>query len=68
MIARAARLIVIVELFKKKLVEADEVSDFASRQFLAWCNSLRLILRDLGLRRPQQAPASLKAYVGGKAA
>jgi hypothetical protein len=68
LIARAARLLVMIELMEKKLIENDESSDWASRQILAWINSLRLIMVAIGVDRPQQAPKTLQAYIGGKAA
>jgi hypothetical protein len=68
LIRRAARLVTVIEVMEQKLVENDEVSDWASRQFLAWVNTLRQILVALGVQRTQPAPTSLKSYVGGKAA
>jgi hypothetical protein len=48
LIRRAARLLVMVELMEKKLIENDEASDFSSRQLLAWINSLRRTIEALG--------------------
>ena len=72
-IDRAARL----ELHMKMMdARADQnggaLSDRDARQYLAWNNSFRLILRDLGLERQAKAPPSLPEHIaatyGGAAA
>jgi hypothetical protein len=68
LIGRAARLLVMVELMEKRLIESDELNDFASRQILAWVNTLRRTLEALGLERPQQAPKRLADVLKVKAA
>jgi hypothetical protein len=59
LIARAARLLVTIELLERKIIEGGEVGDLAGRQVLAWVNSLRHILSLLGIERSEQAPARL---------
>jgi hypothetical protein len=68
LIRRAARLLVMIELMEKRLIESDEMSDFASRQILAWVNTLRRTLEALGLQRPQQVPKKLADVLKVKAA
>ena len=68
LIARAARLVMVIEMLERRLIEKGEVSDHSGRQILAWVNSLRLIMQALGLERPSQQPASLRSYLGGRAA
>jgi hypothetical protein len=59
LITRAARLLVMVEHMERHLIESDEMSDWASRQMLAWVNTLRRTLQALGMDRPQRAPKRL---------
>jgi len=68
LIRRAARLLVMVEYMERHLIESDEMSDWASRQMLAWINALRRILEALGMDRPQRAPKRLADVISVKAA
>ena len=54
LIERASRLLVYIETMDAQALEAGTMSERNSRQYLAWTNSLRLTLRDLGL---EAAPA-----------
>ena len=69
LIYRIARL----ELYLTMMdVRADEnggmLTDHDSRQYLAWCNSIRLAMRDLGLEKPATATPSLAEALGQGAA
>ena len=48
------------------------LSERDSRQYLAWCNSIRLAMRDLGLEKRGKGPPSLQEHLereyGGAAA
>ena len=50
LIERASRLMVYIEVMDRETLETGTMSERASRQYLAWSNSLRLTLRDLGVR------------------
>jgi hypothetical protein len=54
LIERAARLMLYIEVMDRETLETGTMSERASRQYLAWSNSLRLTLRDLGVK---SAPA-----------
>jgi hypothetical protein len=56
LIARAARLTVVIETLERQIIEDGKVGDLAGRQVLAWVNSLRQILALLGIGREQQLP------------
>jgi hypothetical protein len=63
-IARCARLTVIVELMERRIVEDGEIGDLNGRQLLAWTNTLARLLTRLGMDRSEQAP-DLVRYIGG---
>jgi hypothetical protein len=66
LIERAARLQVFIELMDAAAFEAGGMSDHASRQYLAWVNTLRRCLCDLGLKEAAPAkPRSLSDIVKG---
>lgn len=50
LIERASRLMVYIEVMDRETLETGTMSERASRQYLAWSNSLRLTLRDLGMK------------------
>ena len=50
LIERAARLMLYLEIMDRETLEAGTMSERNSRQYLAWTNSLRLTLRELGLK------------------
>ena len=52
LIARAARLTVVVESLERQVIEDGKIGDLAGRQLLAWVNTLRHILALLGVQRP----------------
>lgn len=58
LIARAAKLVVVIELLERRLIE-EGIGDLAGRQLLAWVNTLRRTLQVLGVERPQQMPKKL---------
>jgi hypothetical protein len=68
LIRRAARLLVMVEYMERHLIESDEMSDWASRQMLAWVNTLRRTLEALGMDRPQRSPKRLADLISVKVA
>ena len=55
LIERAARLQLYIEVMDRETLETGTMSERASRQYLAWTNSLRLTLRELGVKA---APAA----------
>jgi hypothetical protein len=63
LIRQAAKLVVVLDMLSVELVEKGEVSDFASRRYLAWCNSLTRILAMLGIEQPHKAPTKKLADV-----
>ena len=57
LIERAARLMLYIEIMDRETLEAGTMSERNSRQYLAWTNSLRLTLRDLGLKAARRLSA-----------
>jgi hypothetical protein len=69
LIERAARLMLFVELMDREALEAGTMSERNSRQYLAWQNSLRLCLRELGVKAAATVPPpSLVEYLASRAA
>jgi hypothetical protein len=69
LIERAARLMLYIEIMDRETLEAGTMSERNSRQYLAWTNSLRLTLRDLGVKAaPDVVPPSLGDYLATKGA
>jgi hypothetical protein len=62
LIERAARLMLYIEVMDRETLETGTMSERASRQYLAWSNSLRLTLRELGVKA---APAEKLPDLGG---
>jgi hypothetical protein len=61
LIERAARLMLYVEIMDRETLEAGTMSERNSRQYLAWSNSLRLTLRELGVKAaPTEKPPDLR--------
>jgi hypothetical protein len=68
LIERAARLMLYIEVMDRETLETGTMSERASRQYLAWSNSLRLTLRDLGVRAaPAEKLPDLDGYLKGAA-
>ena len=68
-IARAARLELHMAMMDARSDQNGGVmTDHDSRQYLAWNNSFRLILRDLGLEKRGPRQPSLAEAFGGAAA
>jgi hypothetical protein len=68
LVRQAAKLMVTLDILGVELVDKGEVSDFASRRYLAWVGALRRMLETLGIERPQQAPQRLADVLKVKAA
>ena len=67
LIHRIARL----ELYLVQMdARADEnggmLTDHDARSYLAWCNSIRLAMRDLGLEKRGKAPPSLAEHLAAR--
>jgi hypothetical protein len=59
LVRQCAKLVVVLDVLGVELVDKGEVSDFASRRYLAWVGQLRRTLETVGIERPQQAPKRL---------
>ena len=59
LIARCARLTVVIELMERRCVEDGEVGDMNSRQLLAWTDALARLLGRLGIKSRAQQPQRL---------
>jgi hypothetical protein len=59
LIARCARLTVVIELMERRIVEDGEVGDMNSRQLLAWIGVLSRLLDRLGIKSRAQQPQRL---------
>jgi hypothetical protein len=69
LIERAARLQLYLEVMDRETLESGTMSERASRQYLAWSNSLRLCLRELGVKSaPAVVPPDLDGYLTAKGA
>jgi hypothetical protein len=68
LIRRTARLLIMIGQLERRIIEGNELGDLVGRQTVALHNALRLSLSALGMDRPEKQPATLKAYVGGRAA
>ncbi len=66
LIDRAAMLTLHLARMDQRAMETGEFSDHVSRQYLAWSNSLRLIMVALGLEAAKAARQSLRAYLDGR--
>ena len=67
LIHRIARL----ELYLTMMdIRADErgglLTDHDARSYLAWCNTIRLAMRDLGLEKPATATPSLEEHLAAR--
>jgi hypothetical protein len=64
LIERAARLTLYIELMDAKALEAGIMGERDSRSYLAWCNALRLCLREIGIDETKPAKThDLRAIV-----
>jgi hypothetical protein len=63
LIGTAAKLVAVTEILGNRLIADGKVSENASQQYLAWVNSLRLLLSALGIERPTQQAPILKDYL-----
>jgi hypothetical protein len=69
LIERAARLQLYLEVMDRETLEAGTMTERNSKQYLAWCNSLRLCLRELGVKAaPAEAPPNLGDYLAARVA
>jgi hypothetical protein len=62
LIQRTARLVIILSMLEKQVLEKMDLGDLHARQLLALSNSVRLNLQALGLKASEAAP-TLKAYL-----
>jgi hypothetical protein len=68
LIERAARLTLYIELMEAQALKDGTMSERNSRQYLAWCNALRLCLREIGIEESAAAkPPALREYLTGEA-
>jgi hypothetical protein len=58
LIARAARLALMIELQDKKTFAEGGISERSERSYLVWVNAHRRLLAQLGLEAPADKPAS----------
>ena len=69
LIERASRLMLYLELMDREALVAGTMSERNSRMYLAWTNSLRLTLREIGIDEAKPvAPPSLDQYLATKGA
>ena len=68
LIARASRLLVVIELMERHMIEGGEVAQFPGNQLLAWVNTLRRTLDALGMKRLEGGPKRLADVLKIKAA
>jgi hypothetical protein len=69
-IERACRLQLYLEVMDRETLATGTMTERNSKQYLAWCNALRLCMRELGMKG-RAAPASsdgLAEYLAGKVA
>jgi hypothetical protein len=67
LIERAARLQLYIAMMDAETSETGTMTERNSRQYLAWCNALRLCLRELGVKASAaEAPPSLDQYLASK--
>jgi hypothetical protein len=65
LIERAARLQLYIAMMDAETSETGTMTERNSRQYLAWCNALRLCLRELGIAAASvQKPPDLSEIVG----
>lgn len=69
MIDRAAWLRLHIRLMDNRTAEGRELTELDSRTYLAWVNSLRLMMEALGpaVPMPDDKPTSLKAHLARQA-
>ena len=67
LIDRAAVLMLQVSLMDAKQSDGG-LTAHDGRQYLAWCNTLSRLLRQLGLKGAAGAPPSLRDHIAGRAA
>jgi hypothetical protein len=66
LIERASRLMLYIAMMDRQASRDGTLSERNSREYLAWVNSLRLTLREIGLKPAAAAKApSLGDYVKG---
>ena len=67
LIERAARLSLYIEAMDRDSMESGTMTERNSRQYLAWSNSLRLALVQLGLKAAPSPTQSLAEYLKASA-
>ncbi len=68
LIERAVQLTLRIAAMDRKFAETGAQTEHDSRCYLAWSNSLRLLLRDLGLKGAASAPPSLAEHLAARSA
>jgi hypothetical protein len=64
LIKRIARSVIMLATIEKRVLDTLDLGDLEARQMIALANSIRLSLRDLGLKRPQLQAPQLSDYIG----
>jgi hypothetical protein len=65
LIMRAARLVVVIEMLEKQIIESGVVGDHAGRQVLAWHNTLRLVMQSIGIEAPAEDAPTVSEFLAG---
>ena len=68
LIERAARLTLYIELMDARALGSGGMTERDSRQYLAWTNSLRLTLRELGIKAAATRAPTLNEYLASRSA
>jgi hypothetical protein len=63
LIMRAARLVVVIEMLEKQIIESEVVGDHAGRQVLAWHNTLRLVMQTIGVYGPTDDAPTVSEFL-----
>jgi hypothetical protein len=63
LIARAVRLVMIVELLERRIIESGKVADISGRQILAYIGQLGRILAMIGVKPAVNQPKRLSDVI-----
>jgi hypothetical protein len=66
LIKRTARLVVMLGIIERRIIESCDLKDLEARQLCALSNSLRLNLQALGLAKPEVQAPNLVEYLGAR--
>lgn len=67
LIQRAAWLMLHIAQMDAKMGSATGLTDHDTRTYLAWCNTLTRIMRQLGMKGSAAEAPNLSAYIAGRA-